>query len=746
MNVLKICLFVFSWIVISYSQQFTNWKNYTDMKAIRDVFTSSNGVWAATGGGAFFYSGSDNSFTTINKAEGLKGIDLTTVQGDNLRNIWFGSSNGIIDIYNPEENSFKVILDIFNSNNTNKSINDLVLTGDTIIISTDFGVSLVDINTRLFFDTFVKFGDFPSNTRVNNCIKLGLIYTCTDEGVAIQKRNATNLSAPESWNVYRTQNGLPSNKVFKAAEYLSDIIVGTDKGFAKFEDTMWVPILTEFNNHNITDFAIAGDSIFILTLNSVFLFYNNQVTNLFTSQYQTFSISYSNNFGIAIATSYGVLQLNDSFQETILIPNGPEANQFPSISVGEEGTFWSASGKDNLGVGFYKYDKTTWTNYNVGNTNILPTNDYYYAYTAPDNTAFLGSWGRGFITVKGDEIKIFNRQNTGIQGIPNAPDFIVITGFGTDSRNNKWILNFAPGNRKTLSMVTPDSLWYHFVNPDEPNINLSSIYNLAIDPSDTKFYSVDYSSSKGLFYFNENKTYDDPSDDRSGFISTADGINGDIREVVVDRRGDVWIGTNEGVNVLSNTSAIPSSLDPQLRLSSVFTLREQSINVIAVDPLNQKWIGTNEGLLLVNSDGSRLLAALTSSNSALLSNKIQSITVDANAGIVYVGTEEGLTSFETPFIKPLESFDKLFVFPNPFILKDNSKFLTIDGLIRDTDIKILTVTGNLITEFSSPGGRTAYWDGTDDNGNLVSSGVYLVVAYDRDGNNILTGKVAVVRD
>ncbi len=746
MNYKLAFLFVLLSVIVIYPQQFTSWKNYTDMKEVRDVHAFSNGVWTATGGGAFLYSGSSSSFTTLNKAEGLQGIILTTVTADKSGKVWFGSANGTIDIFNPNDNSFRVILDIFNSDHINKSINDLILSGDTIIVSSDFGVSLIDTDNLLFFDTFFKFGDFPTNTKVNSTLITDLIYICTEEGVAIQKQNAVNLSAPESWNVYREASGLPSNKTLKAGKFLLDIIVSTDNGFAKLSDTTWVPFLPQFNGKIISDFVITGDSLLILAENKVYLYNSNQLTELYISLNESYSLSYNSIFGITIASLKGVVHLDGSLTESLLVPNGPAANQFPSISVSEDGIFWSASGKDNLGVGFYKFDKTTWTNYNRINTTVLPTNDFYYTYTAPDNTAFLGTWGKGFVTVKDDVIKVFNRQNTGIQGIPSNPDFIVITGFGTDSKNNKWILNFAPSNRKSLSMITPDSAWYHFVNPAEPSINLSSIYNLAIDPYDTKFYSVDYSSSKGLFYFNENKTYDDPSDDRSGFISTADGINGDISEVVVDRRGDVWIGTNSGVNVLTNTSAIPSSNDPSLRLSSVFSLREQSINVIAVDPLNQKWIGTNEGLLLVNSDGSRLLATLYASNSALLSDKIQSISIDENAGIVYVGTEEGLTSFETPFIKPQESFDKLFVFPNPFIIKDNSKLLTIDGLIRDTDIKILTVTGNLVAEFSSPGGRTAYWDGTDDNGKLVSSGIYLVVAFDRDGNNIITGKVALIRE
>ncbi len=166
-------------------------------------------------------------------------------------------------------------------------------------------------------------------------------------------------------------------------------------------------------------------------------------------------------------------------------------------------------------------------------------------------------------------------------------------------------------------MKTPNSDWYHFIIPAEDNVYMESHYNLAVDLYDTKWYNC-AQSRQGLFYFNENKTYDDPSDDKSDYLTTSDGLNtNDIRDVVVDKRGDVWVATSLGVNIITNTSGIPTSGSASLRISSVFTLRQQSVNAIAVDPLNQKWIGTNEGLLLVNSDGSRLLATFTAQNSAL---------------------------------------------------------------------------------------------------------------------------------
>ncbi|MFZ1517791.1 MAG: T9SS type A sorting domain-containing protein, partial [Ignavibacteriaceae bacterium] len=141
-----------------------------------------------------------------------------------------------------------------------------------------------------------------------------------------------------------------------------------------------------------------------------------------------------------------------------------------------------------------------------------------------------------------------------------------------------------------------------------------------------------------------------------------------------------------------------------------------------------------------------LLSTLDSKNSPLLSDIIESIAIDEKSGKVYIGTANGLTSFDTPSILPVESFNGLNIYPNPLVITDGSKLVTIDGLIRDSDIKIVTVAGKLVREFSSPGGRTAFWDGRDDSGDLVNSGVYIVIAFDQEGNSVETGKIAVLRE
>ena len=746
---IKSIIFFFVLVFLSSlnAQQFTDWQNHTNLKDVRDVQILNTDLWAVSGGGAFKYSTVDHTFKTLVKSDGLVGISLSAITNDNNGKIWLGSSDGVINVYDPSSGNIKAILDIFNTEQTNKKINNLEVTdNDTIIASTDFGVSLIDADSYLFFDTFSKFGNFSPFTRVNYAIKSGLIYVATDEGVAIQKPGATNLSAPESWNVYQTTEGLPSDKVYKVAKIGNEIIAATEKGMAIFSNGVWQQFIPELSNQITTDFAPLNNDLFIISRRTIFKYSSGILDTFYTSSDSLKNLDVQNGIGIIAASNTGLLYHNLINSVTTLLPNGPAANQFPSLSTSSDGKLWSASGKDGAGVGFYTYDGNEWENFNTSNTPALPRNDVYYVVGTSENTAYIGTWGSGALEVSNGEYRVFNRQNSGIQGIPENPDFLVITGFAKDSKGNLWILNHSAANKKNLSMLTPDNNWHHYNVPVIGSYPITYVRDLRTDQYDTKWFFTP-EGKPGVYYFNENKTYTDSSDDISGYVTVNDGLNSNnISSLVVDTRGDIWVGSTAGINIISNVGGVFSSGKSSLNITSVFTVRQQSVTAIAVDPLNQKWVGTTEGLLLLNSDGSRLLASFTSTNSALLSDNIESIAIDAKNGIVYVGTEQGLTSFETPYLKPLESFDNLFVYPNPFIVNDKSKLLVIDGLIKDCDIKILSITGNLVTEFSSPGGRTAYWDGTDQQGNVVNSGVYIIVAFDQEGNSVTTGKVAVLRE
>ncbi len=726
------------------AQQASDWKNYTDMGNISAIAASGNEIWAATSGGGFSYNPADKSFLTLHKADGLNGINLTAVTVDKHGKIWFGSAEGVIDVYNPADQSIKSIFSFSEySEKSIKQINELRASGDTIYAATSFGISLIDAIDYHIISNTTKFGNLPSNTSVSNILIDGLLYVSTDAGSAIQKPGATNLSAPDSWTVYPTPTGIINVTINKIIPYKDSLIAATSSGLQSFDGNKWYSFLPQYQS-NINDISVIGDSILILTNNSIAYFYNGSIVKSLSFNSNVTKLYYSASTGLLAASNNGIIQVYGNQNNTVA-PNGPAANQFSSMAVDNNGNLWCASGTDQVLKGFYKFDGKTWTNYNTQTVPSLPSNAYYVAYAAPDNSVYLGSWGEGFIRIKDGVIKEYDTTGTGMQGITSYPGFLVITGFGVDSQNDLWVLNYGGINLKTLNALTPDSTWYNFYVPSTGFQYIDLYDHLAIDQFDTKWFSTTDGDRAGLFYYNENKTFTNTNDDVYGYLTTNDGLNStSINSVVVDQNGDIWVGSNLGVNVVSNTQSIVSGGAPLPSITSVFTLREQSVNCIAVDPINRKWIGTDQGLLLVNSDGTELLAAYNTQNSPLLSNDITSIAIDKNTGTVYVGTNQGLTSFNTSAVQPQDSFTKLSFYPSPFVLKSGTNRLTIDGLIRDSEIKIISIDGRLIKQFSSPGGRVAYWDGTDSNGNLVSTGIYLVVAYDREGTNVFTGKVAVI--
>lgn len=735
-----VSLFLFASFTLS--QQFTNWINYTDMKDVKSVFASGIKILAATSGGGFEYNISNQSYYKFNKADGLTGIELTAVTQDKYGKIWFGSNNGVIDIYDTETGVIKSLVDIANSDKGSKSINQLYADGDTIFAATDFGITLINAKSFVFIDTYFKFGVLPSNIKVKCITRTNLLYAGTEAGIALQKPGTTNLSAPESWDVFPQLAPGLSNNANKIVFFEDKLTVATTRGISVFDGNTWQPLINEFNNVNVADLFVKDNVLYIITDNTLYSYSSGNLTSMFSSPSILKSIAYTEFKGILIASNSGVLIVDE---EEFYFPNGPAANQFPNITIDPSGNFWSGSGINNAGKGIYKFDGIEWSNLNSQAYPVMINNDYYSIYAAPDNTIYSGNWGQGFVRIKGNDIIRFDANNTNMQGFPGNTNFLLIGGFGVDSRNNLWILNVEAADRNTLAMLTSDSAWYFFSIPAEQNRVLKLHDNLVIDQYDTKWFSSADESRSGVFYFNENKSYNEPADDRSGYLNTQSGLNSNtVNSIVVDRRGDVWVGTGLGINIITNTNTVLSS-SPQLRISSVFSVRQQSINAIAVDPLNQKWVGTNQGLVLLNSDGSRLLASFDVKNSPLLSDRIISLTINERNGKVFVGTEEGLTVFDTPAVKPLEAFEELFTFPNPFVISDASDFVTIDGLIRDCNIKILSVTGQLISEFSTPGGRVGYWDGRDLKGNKVNSGVYIIVAFDKDGNSVATGKVAVLR-
>lgn len=739
------CFFVVMFIATSkiLAQGIGVWKNYTDMRSTRDIAVTGNNIWAATEGGVFKYDLTSREFETFTKSEELSSQNITAINIDGDGKIWVGSEEGFINVFNPTDNSINKILDIYSTDKTQKQINKIVIDGSNVYVATNFGLSIINSQTLTFNETILKFGNFLSESKVNNITAGNTIYVTTENGIAVLKPGAVNLSAPESWNTYSIGTNIPVTSVYEVAEFQGSVIASTDRGIYRLENNLWSSYL--FAGQNINDITVNENLLYVLLSNSLYKVTGTGDEQIYNSSSTVLnSLFVQNEQNIYIASNNGVQHLaNENVTE--IIPNGPNSNLFINLSVDKNGNLWAATGNDKINKGFYKFDGSNWTNYNKNTTPVLKTDAYHNVYTASDNSVYIGSWGGGYAKFQNESLEIYDGDNTELIGVLGEnSNYIVISAIEEDLNKNIWFVNFLSSSEKPLSVLTSENKWFHYSFPS-PKINSrSESILLAIDRNNTKWFAVQpgfQGGTPGLYYYNENSTFETTSDDAYGYLNEASGLNSsNISSIVVDKRGEVWVGTSLGINV------IPNPASPKTGIRNVLPVRFETISTIAVDPINQKWVGTQNGIFVLTSDGIRVVAEYSTSNSPLPTNTIRSIAFDEKNGIAYIGTDFGLTTLTTSSIEPQEQFDELFVFPNPFVIDgsgDNQ--ITIDGLVRDSQVKVLSITGKLIKEFASPGGRVAFWNGRDENGDLVSSGVYIIVAYDTEATNVAKSKVAVIR-
>jgi outer membrane protein assembly factor BamB len=154
-------------------------------------------------------------------------------------------------------------------------------------------------------------------------------------------------------------------------------------------------------------------------------------------------------------------------------------------------------------------------------------------------------------------------------------------------------------------------------------------------------------------------------------------------------------------------------------------LEKEKVTAIAIDGGNRKWIGTaHSGVFLFSENGDHLVQHFNSKNSPLLSDEILYIAISSLNGEVFFATTQGLVSYKSDATPGETNLDKSYVWPNPLRETFDGE-VTIDGLTEGTLVKITDLTGSLIYQTTSIGGR-AVWNARNANGARVSTGVYLI--------------------
>jgi hypothetical protein len=234
---------------------------------------------------------------------------------------------------------------------------------------------------------------------------------------------------------------------------------------------------------------------------------------------------------------------------------------------------------------------------------------------------------------------------------------------------------------------------------------------------------------------------------------TDNKVISNVYSIAEDLDGNIWVGTDQGPAIYYNPSSVFENDPKAFRVKiprndgtdlADYMLGTEIITSIAVDGANRKWLGTfSSGAYLLSSDGTVKLANYTEENSPILSNTVVSIDVDDTTGEVWFGTALGVISVRGNATTGGEGFGDVYTFPNP-VRESYSGNVTITGLMRNTQVRITDISGNLVYSTVSDGGL-ATWDLKTYNGEKVSTGVYLVFCASEDGTSSAVTKMLVIR-
>ena len=318
-----------------------------------------------------------------------------------------------------------------------------------------------------------------------------------------------------------------------------------------------------------------------------------------------------------------------------------------------------------------------------------------------------------------------------------------------DKKNNLWSISNNSLNI-SISIFREDQVRHIFSN-ETGNLLSNKLQTMTVD----NFNRIWFGSSSNLIMYKFSGEVLDPSSELwhkeliDSEFSSRKALN-----INVSPENKLWVLTNIGLiykNLQADEKNPIKSTGPMINS----TLRPYFPNVsfnfsskIRFDPRGNIWVTSQtDGIHILKEDGNYWpdINGINTSNSNLLSNWVSDVTFNAEEGLAYIATNKGVSIIRIPFSEEKKSYNNVEIFPSPFRLP-NDKPLTINGLMDNSEVKIMTLNGVVLRTISKEDikGYQGFWDGRNKQGDYVGSGVYLLAFYNQEGASSIK-KIAVIR-
>lgn len=745
---LIIVIIVFSQLINSQTVSdfsLENWKTNSSLLNIITADVDSKGrIWAGAAGGVFCYDESTGEFKEFRNIDALISLDITKIAANNSTGeIYIGTYDGYIDIVT-EDFKWTHITEIQQPKYPNPKINDIIFNNDLAYIGAGFGLTVFDTKAKVFRQTPPRLGNFQPNTQVNKIlIKNNVLWAATDDGVASIDLSKS-IIIPDFWQNYTDKNGLPNGPIKGISSFGDSIYCFKgNKVYSLQGDTFRLTLsIDDYNVINtfqeINNVPCISSQFFVFNLSGVALYDKSNMPE--SSYFNGYFINKKTNDLVFMLRNNALYRQSNNAKH--IKPETPVTNLFNDLTLDANGDLWSATDIKGQGMGFMKFSNDIWENFNTHTYSQIQFNDYYKACSMPDGRLIFSSYGSGSLIVEKKDgsykFSPINTLNSPLTGSSIGDTFCVTGESAYDSRTGLlWITNFAKYFAGPLLVAMDKSGNYTPVLYRTER----SYVPLAIDNNGTKW--IGSTEGHGLLWFNESGNLKDPNSHKSGNFNSSNSQlpDGNITSIVVDKLGVIWVGTTTGLAYILSPQAVLRNANPIIKPTTIRLLTSQPINDIMVDALNNKWIATNQGVWVLDPDGTTEIAQITTKNSPIVSDEIQSLATKESTGQIFIGTRKGMSEAVSFSIKPLESYN-IKCYPQPYNpYKEDA--LIIEGLAANSDIRILTIDGKLVKAITTTS-QKIIWNGRNELGDIVNSGVYMITGTSLTSDATGTAKFVVI--
>lgn len=723
----------------SWRSHFAHNNAYSITMQNNTIFVAAAHLWS--------YNLAENEFTSYTKVNGMSDIGIKLIRYDAATDyliIIYNNSN--IDLM--YHNTFYNIPDIKNLNITgSNSINSVYFKNNKMYLATDFGIVVLNPEKKEIADTYVLQQDAKVLNIKSMTSKDGYFYVATSEGIYTADENNPTLQNFANWQKIAASK---CNFIFKHSQELycttNDSLLKFQNGQLQFLYKSPVPILNVYSGANDFYLCESNDIIrFIKMFNSNGILYDS------TSSINPRDMIEVNQNEIWEADYWeGLVKLKNRKEKNLYRPEGKWTNNCYNLSIYNNDVYASAGAQKAWiytynGDGFSKFSNGNWTNYNrfvntPGLDSVLDILDI--AVDNKTGTTYAASYFSGLYELRKDGTYTIYRNTPYIQAAIGDQTYRIVD-LEFDKDNNLWMSNYAAPEQ--LVVKKSDGTWQKFAFPY--TVSEKTAGEIVIDNANQKWMQAP--RGVGIYVLNDNNTIDNKNDDKIKLLRSGSGLgnlpSSDVNCITKDLNGKIWVGTVDGIAIYNCPESIFSTNGCEAELKIVkydlnagLLFQKENVRTIAVDGANNKWIGTNNGVWLISDDAEKILQRFTATNSPLPSNEINKIIVHPTTGEVFIACNGGLVSYRAAATEINKDNEELHIFPNP-VPTGYTGTVAISGIVGNADVRITDVTGQLVYRTKSQGGQ-ATWNTYNYLGKKPKTGVYYVFVTNSDGSESKTGK------